>query len=74
MLTAYEQRKYYKLACNHTGIDRPVANYFSIPDDYSFMDRVEKQLGVGHVGNFRSDVCDLGFEKAVDKMRRDSEC
>lgn len=60
-----DQEKYYKLACNHTGIDRPVFQHFDIPDDYLFMEKVEKEFGIKHVGNFRSDVCEFGFERAI---------
>lgn len=67
------QKYYYTLCAIHTSIDQPIEpnrNNFlghETPDNYTFMELVEKKLEIEHVGNFRKNIYESDTE-ALNKL------
>lgn len=75
------QKYYYTLCAIHTSIDQPIEpnrNHFlgyETPDNYSFMELIEKNLRIDHVGNFRKKISDFDTEalKKLEFFSKDEE-
>lgn len=66
-MTDWECKKYVTLCYAHALIDECIAPpteflIDDLSDDYPFMEKVERQLRIQHIGNFRANVAKLNPE------------